>query len=61
VSPALAEAYVALANCDAEFGNVDRARALAARAGAILAALKHVGNHVAPPRDIKVRLSERRT
>jgi len=61
ISPALAEAYVALANCDAELGDFDRAKALAAQAGAILAAHKRLGGqYVAPLRDLTKKLARRR-
>jgi serine/threonine protein kinase len=58
VSPALADAYVGLANCYAEMGDFDRAMALQGQASTIHAAHRRLGDqYTIPLRDLAAKLA----
>ncbi len=60
VSPALAEAYAGLANCYAELGNFDRAKALQDQASTVYAVHRRLGNqYTVPLRELAARLASR--
>ena len=60
MSPALAEAYVELANCYADLGNFDRAWELQRQASTIYAAHRRLGDQYRMPlRDLSAKLASR--